>query len=94
MFITKDYTAEVIAEADRLAVDALEEVEPVMLRVAKAIVPVKTGALRDSIEAEVEDKKLTMGSPLVYAPKIEVSQPYLRPALEVAFSELRRLLEK
>jgi len=61
---------------------------------AKALAPVKTGALRDSIHAEVTHHKLTVGSTVPYGPKMEVHQPHLRPALHGKMPEIRRIFSK
>lgn len=66
------------AEAD------IEQIAAEVVREAKRVVPVLTGALRRSIRAEVDIKKreIAIGSPLHYAPYIEITKPYLRPAFE------------
>lgn len=77
-----DNTKAILAEANSRASAGLEKIEPIILGTAKRDVVVVTGALRDSITAEVEGNRLTVGSPLPYAPKIEMDKPFLRPALE------------
>ncbi len=66
---------------------------------AKKIVPVKTGALRESIEVNQEDLTAHIGSDLHYAGYIEAgtskmsAQPYLRPALMGNLHKIKRAFE-
>jgi HK97 gp10 family phage protein len=80
-----------LQQLDILAVQVQEE--------AKRLVPVDTGALRDSIEVfegNEENERLIGSKTIPYAiyqevgtPKIK-KQPYLRPALDHVVSEFKR----
>lgn len=65
---------------------------------ARERVPVDTGALRDSIEATVEDDTLTVGSDKSYAAAVEngtykmAARPYLKPAVTEYSAEYERLM--
>lgn len=65
---------------------------------ARERVPVDTGALRDSIEATVEDDTLTVGSDKSYAAAVEngtykmAARPYLKPAMTEHSAEYERLM--
>lgn len=84
-----------------------EALQPKMQEAAEAVAaearrraPVRTGALKHSIQANVQrdGDRITaqVGSPLDYAPKVELgthrmrSRPYLRPAL----ADLARIWKK
>lgn len=66
--------------------DAVEKVE----KDAKTDAPVDTGALRASIASAVSEEsdllRGVIGSNMDYAPIQEVTQPYLRPAVEANLS--------
>ncbi len=83
-------TTGVLQEADRLILKALEEVTPKIEATAKQTVIVKSGDLKDSITAEVSSKKAVIGSPLDYAPKVEMNKPFLRPALHGNIQNIRK----
>ena len=84
-----NHTVDLLVEVDkRLAVN-LDEIADDIVTEAKRIVPVRTGALRDSIEAEVVDNHIIVGSSLDYAPIVEANSPYLRPALEAVRDKTR-----
>jgi len=65
----------------------LEHLGSEMENDAKAACPVDTGHLRESLEHEVQDDTLRVGSNVKYAVYVEEgtrhmhAQPYLRPAL-------------
>jgi len=69
---------------------------------AKTIVPVRTGRLRDSIQAEIEGDDAVVYSDVDYAPIVEFGghgrppKPYLVPAAEVHLDDpaMYRLEEK
>ena len=74
--------------------EALEETGVSMEEYAMGIVPSKTGTLRRSIEASVEENKVTLSADTPYALTIEMGsgeaeeidpQPYLRPAMNRSF---------
>lgn len=59
-----------------------------VVRDAKLLVPVDTGILRSSITHDVQGNIATVGTPVEYAPKVELglgqrAQPYLQPALVI-----------
>ena len=66
---------------------------------AKAIVPVDTGRLRNSITHEVEDKAVYIGTNVEYAPPIEYgtikqkAQPFLIPAAPEHDSTYKQIIE-
>lgn len=86
-----DNTAGVLAEAQRLTSAGLEEIAQEVVFIAKRDVVVVSGDLQRSITAEVEDEKVVVGSPLVYAAKVEMDKPYLRPALEAVRATIKRI---
>lgn len=55
--------------------------------VAKTLVAVKTGALRDSIDVKQEGNSIEVGSDKPYAMKEELRHPYLRPAIAIVKSK-------
>ena len=61
---------------------------------ARAGAPVDTGRLRDSITFAVEDSAAVIGTPVPYAPQVELdNRPFLRPALEDHLAEYRQILQ-
>jgi len=66
---------------------------------AKAIVPVDTGRLRNSITHSVEGKDVFVGSATEYAASVEYgtikqkAQPYLRPAATDHASTYKQIIE-
>ena len=64
---------------------------------AKALVPVDTGNLRNSITHEVEKKEARVGTNVEYGPFVELgtvkmaAQPYLNPALEQNKNSIRKI---
>ena len=61
--------------------------------------PVETGHLRSSISSEAEKVtkhtvKAIVGSNVDYAPHQEVSQPYLRPAIEAEEENIKRIVKE
>ena len=89
----RDNTAGVLAEAQKRTSVGLKRVAPMVEASAKEIVPVVSGDLQRSISAEVKDNTLTVGSPLVYAPIVEMNTPYLRPALHKNFGNIQRVFK-
>ncbi len=84
-------TADILAEVNRRASAGLKEVGEIIKPSAKDIVVVVSGDLRDSITAEVSEKELVVGSPLAYAPKIEMDKPFLRLALIQNKEKIRKI---
>ena len=89
--VIKDNTINVLREVDRRISKGLDEIAPDIISMAKILVPVVSGDLQRSIEAEITDKKATIGSSLDYAVKIETDNPYLRPSLEANKTNIRRV---
>ena len=89
--IIKDNTEGVLQEVDRRITKGLEEIAPIVRDTAKDVVPVVTGKLQKSIIAEIDDNKAIIGSPVEYAPYVEMNKPYLRPALEAVKIKIRRV---
>jgi HK97 gp10 family phage protein len=64
---------------------------------AKALVPVDTGNLRNSITHELGKKEARVGTNVEYAPFVELgtvkmaAQPYLNPALEMNRSNIKKI---
>lgn len=86
----KDNTAGVLQEVDRRIAAALEDVAPKVTKTAKDVVVVVTGKLQRSITEKIDKRKAVIGSPLVYAPMVEINKPYLRVALETNKENIRR----
>ncbi len=88
-----DNTAGVLREARKRTSAGLGEIAPEVERIAKRDVVVVSGDLQRSISAEVEDDRLVVGSPLIYAAKVEMDKPYLRPALEAVRAKIKRVFK-
>lgn len=64
---------------------------------AKALVPVDTGNLRNSITHEVNKQEARVGTNVEYAPFVELgtvkmaAQPYLNPALEANKGNIKKI---
>ena len=69
-----------IAQLEVCIKQGLQDVGQKLEADAKALAPVKTGKLRDSIYASVSDNEVTVGSDLVYAPIQELKKHYLEQA--------------
>ncbi len=74
---------------------ALGAVGELAVEYAREIVPVDTGALRESLTYRVDGETLTVGSDKEYAAVVETGtsrqrpQPYIRPAMEGHESEYK-----
>jgi hypothetical protein len=75
--------------------ELIKEIADEIVNEAKNIVPIKTGALRNSIERfDIGEGSYEIGSVLEYAGLVELgtrnraSTPYLRPALDKVLSKL------
>ncbi len=86
-----DNTDKVLREVRRKSSAGLREIAPVIVKEARRVVVKKSGRLERSITAKISDKKVVVGSPLNYAPKIETNKPYLRPALLAVKEQLRKV---
>lgn len=91
--ITKDNTAGVLREVDRKVSQGLSEIAPAVETLAKQTVVVVSGDLQRSITTEISDNEVRIGSPLKYAPKIEMDKPFLRVALEGTMAKIRRVFK-
>ena len=92
--ITEDNSAKVIRQASVVFKSKQDEMAGIVEQNISIFVPVKTGATRDSIGHEVEDKILRIGVGTSYSPLVETNRPFLRPALELSMDELQRVLNK
>jgi len=88
-----DNTKGVLAAVSSKVTKTLEKIKPVIVNSAKENVPVVSGNLQRSIDGEVSENKLVVGSPLEYAPKIESDSPYLRPALHGNIPFIKKAFE-
>ena len=65
---------------------------------AKRLVPVRTGYLRNTIFAQIQDWTAEVGAEAGYAANVEfgtryaAAQPFLQPAVEAGLPELERVL--
>jgi len=77
-----------IAGFDKATTEALDEVGNIIVQKAKRYVLVRTGALRDSISAELKTKLVVVVSMLFYGFYLEYGTtkmppyPFIRPALK------------
>ena len=77
--------------------EALYSASAVVHGQAVNLCPVDTGNLRISLNFEVHDDYAEVGTPVEYAPFVELgtarmsAQPYLRPALDEQASQIQRL---
>ena len=97
--IAVDKTDAAIKEIERLVAQAIREVADQCANEAKALAPVRTGALRDSIHVEdVDELTVAVGSELEYSPFVEygtsrmAAQSYLTPAAINARENLKNKL--
>ncbi len=93
----KDNTKGILSESDRLIRDKLTQSAILVERTAKQMCPVDTGTLKRSITRRIERRRALVGSNIEYAPYVEMgtskmsARPYLRPALETNWGEIRRI---
>lgn len=83
-----------IANDKAIAEEVVNNLGVIALKAARQSVPVDTGALKQSLNLEIDkqgfDAVATIGTPLDYAAAVEFGtsstspQPYLKPALEQA----------
>ena len=84
-----------LTEAERRA---LEKVGMFVESEAQENAPVDTGRLRNSITHEVEGRFAVIGTPVEYAPHVELgtsrsrAQPYLRPAIEENRDTIKKII--
>lgn len=83
-----DHTRELLEAIDTGCLEAFEEIGQIAEGYAKADCPVDTGRLRNSITYEAEDRKVSVGTNVEYAPYVELGmqgrnpQPFIRPSIE------------
>lgn len=83
-----------LSNSGAIAEEVVDNLGVIALKAARQTVPVDTGALKQSLNLDVDKKGFdavaTVGTPLDYAAEVEYGsgskspQPYLRPALEQA----------
>ncbi|MHB1001279.1 MAG: HK97-gp10 family putative phage morphogenesis protein [Armatimonadota bacterium] len=80
--------------------ERMDEVAQAIADEAKSLAPVRTGALRDSIEwIKIGDERF-VGAGVPYAMQVEYgtsrsqAQPFLRPAIVSAVNAIRAILSK
>ncbi len=67
---------------------------------AKALAPVDTGRLRDSLATAVGSNEVIVGTNVEYAPYVEygtsrsVAQPFLRPAIDLVSGRAVQIVQK
>lgn len=94
-----DHTPEAKADMERKIKIALEKIGLLCEGYAKKECPVDTGNLRNSISHEVGNREVIIGSPVEYAPYVEMgtsrtpAQPYLRPAIQDHMAEYQKIVE-
>lgn len=84
----KDFTPTVKIAFEKAKTNAADKMGKLAKSYAKEIVPVRTGALRDSIDYRVENGGFILYTDKEYGIYVELgtskmrAQPYMRPALE------------
>lgn len=95
----KWYGDKVIKNAEQAAAMALEATALLIEGQAKALCPVDTGNLRNSITYEIEGNKARIGTNISYSKFVELgtskmaAQPFLSPAVEMNKDKFRVLLK-
>ena len=96
--ILKDNSKEILEELESKKDIILEEWGLTAERYAKALCPVDTGRLRNSISHAVEGDSAYIGTNVEYAPYVEMgtvrtrAQPYLKPAAQDHADEYKQIL--
>lgn len=94
-----DNSDEILSEFDDKAKRAMNDIGQRIVDHAKAIVPVQTGRLKNSIDYSLESDTLSVGSDVEYAATVELggprrrAQPYIRPAVEDHTEEYKQVME-
>ena len=101
MATLKSNLTHIALQAPELASEALLETAAVIVDVAKQIVPVDTGALKQSLGADpVDSHTVQIGSDKDYAPYVEYGtsrqspQPYLTPAFTQSEDTFKAIMER
>lgn len=95
----EDHTAEVKAQIEKALERGLEACGIQAESYAKALAPVDTGRLRNSISHTVDGDTAYIGSNVEYAPYQELgtskmkAQPYLKPAVQNHISDYETILQ-
>lgn len=99
MRVIFDNTPMVKAEATAAIVRALEIIGLKAEKYAKALCPVDTSNLRNSINHTVKEKTTYVGTNVEYAPYVELGtsrmgeKPYLRPSIQDHLDEYKNIIE-
>lgn len=94
----KSNVDEYLKQVDAAKARGLEAVGLTAERYAKALCPVDTGRLRNSISHAVEGDSAYIGTNVEYAPYVEMgtvrtrAQPYLKPAAQDHADEYKQIL--
>lgn len=98
--IFTSYKQEVLSAVNQAITNALEICGGIAESYAKAICPVDTGRLSNSITHLQEDERTeVIGTNVEYAPYVElgtrkmVARPYLRPAIESHIRDYKKVLQ-
>ena len=97
--ILKDNSKEILEELESKKDIILEEWGLTAERFAKALCPVDTGRLRNSISHAVEGDSAYIGTNVEYAPYVEMgtvrtrAQPYLKPAIQDHMEDYKKIAE-
>lgn len=98
-FTIEDRTEEVKSRVNAAMVEALETVGLLAEGYAKAICPVDTGRLRNSITHAVDENAVVIGSNVEYAPYIELGRSkqapngFLGPAVSSHMDQFKTVIQ-
>jgi len=96
--IKSDNTDEFEKRLAQGCLEAFEEIGVIAEGYAKSACPVDTGRLRNSISFEADDRKVSVGTNVEYAPYIELGtskhspQPFIRPSIEDHINQFRDII--
>jgi HK97 gp10 family phage protein len=94
----KQATTRLDREMQRQVNEQLAEWAESVKTEAKRLVPVRTGYLRSTIFAQIQEWTVEVGAEAAYAANVEfgthyaVAQPFVQPAVQARLPELERLL--
>ena len=81
--IVSDYSVDTtIKQLEAITAASLKDFGQLLVEDAKAKAPVRTGALRDSIEYEIEGDQVQVGSSIKYAGYVEAKKHFLEQTSE------------
>ena len=98
-FTLLDHSQEVLAQLDKAEEKVLEMIGILVEGDAVERCPIDTGNLMLSITHERQGKWEVIGSPVEYAPDVELgtskskAQPYLRPAVEENWDVIKKIVK-